>query len=106
MQMGEKCHKKHPDIVSRKIADEVILVPIKRKLADVNSIYLLRDDVSIRIWELIDGERKLRQIKDIICKEFEVDPHQAEQDLKKFLKQLEKIGGIITEVDDRGEISK
>lgn len=99
--MGEKRHRKHPDIVSRRIADEVILVPIKRKLADVSSIYLLRDDVSIRIWELIDGKRKVSQIKDVICKEFEVDPHQAEQDLKKFLKQLEKIGGIITEGDGR-----
>ncbi len=106
MEMDEKRYKKHPDIVSRKIADEVILVPIKRKLADVNSIYLLRDDVSARIWELIDGKRKVSQIKEIICKEFEVNPNQAEQDIIKFLKQLEKIAGTITETDDRGETSK
>ena len=102
----EKRYKKHPDIVSRKIADEVILVPVMQKLADVNSIYLLRDDVSARIWELIDGKRKVSQIKEIICKEFEVDPNQAEEDLMEFVEQLEKIGGIITETDDRGEISK
>lgn len=99
--MLEKHYKKDPDIVSRKIADEVILVPIRRKLADVSSIYLLRDDVSIRIWELIDGNRKVSQIKEIICSEFEVDPNQAEEDIIEFLKQLEKIRGILTEVDVR-----
>ena len=97
--MWEKRYKKHPDIVARKIADEVILVPIRRKLADVSSIYLLRDNVSTRIWDLINGKRKVSQIKEIICKEFEAN--QAGEDIIEFLKQLEKIGGIITEADDR-----
>lgn len=92
--MQKKSYQKDPNIVSRKIDDEVILVPIKRKLADVNAIYLLRDDVSVRIWELIDGKRSVREIKEIISREFEVDPKQAEDDIIGFLEQLEKIGGI------------
>ncbi len=95
--MQKKCYQKEPNIVSRKIGDEVILVPIKRKLANVNAIYLLQDDVSIRIWELIDGRRKVHEIIDIICAEFEVDQQEAEDDLIKFLKQLIKAGGIMTE---------
>ena len=91
----DKIYKKDPNIVFRKIADECILVPIKKKLADVNSIYLLRDDVSIRIWELIDGQKKVRQIREIICKEFKVDSKQAQEDLIEFLKDLEKIGNIL-----------
>lgn len=92
--MQKKSYQKDPNIVSRKIDDEVILVPIKRKLADVNAIYLLKDDVSVRIWELIDGKRSVGEIKEIISREFEVDPKQAEDDLIEFLEQLEKIGGI------------
>lgn len=95
--MQEKSYQKDPNIVSRKIADEVILIPIKRKLADVNAMYLLRDDVSIRIWELIDGKKTVGKIKEIITREFKVNPKQAENDLIEFLKQLEKIGGIIKE---------
>ena len=95
--MQERSYQKDPNIVSRKIADEVILVPIKRKLADVNAMYLLRDDVSARIWELIDGKRPVGKIKEIITREFKVDSKQAEDDLIEFLEQLEKIGGIIKE---------
>lgn len=62
MNYLEKCFEKDPNIPTRVIDDEVILVPIKRKLADVGAIYLLRDDVSARIWELIDGKRKVKEI--------------------------------------------
>ncbi len=96
MEIPDKCYGKHPNIVSRKIAGEVILVPIRQELADVNAIYLLQDDVSSRIWELIDGQRTVEEIRDIICDEFEVDPGQAEKDLIEFLNQMEKIGGIIS----------
>lgn len=101
--MQERCYHRDQNIVSRKIGDEVILVPINRKLVDVSAIYLLQDSVSIRIWELIDGRRKVQEIKEIICKEFKVDSKQAEEDLTKFLKQLEKIGAIITGVGLGGE---
>ncbi len=94
--MGMESYQKDPNIVSREIGGEVILVPIKRKLADVNAIYLLQDDVSIRIWELIDGQRNVHEIRDTICKEFDVDQREAEEDLNKFLKQLGKIGGVVT----------
>jgi hypothetical protein len=37
----EKCYQKDPNIVSRKIADEFILVPIKQNVGDLESIYTL-----------------------------------------------------------------
>ena len=95
MNYLEKIYQKDKDTPFRVIDDEVILVPIKRRLADVGAIYLLRDPVSTRIWELIDGRRKIGEIKDVIGEEFEVSPEKAEKDLIEFLKQLEKIGVII-----------
>jgi hypothetical protein len=106
MNYLEKIYSKSDSIVSRKIADEFILVPIRRKLADVNSIYLLQDDVSVRIWKLIDGQRPVGKIKKIICEEFDVSPEQAQSDLVEFLKQLEKIGEIIGEVSEKGKSLK
>ncbi|MFB0564681.1 MAG: PqqD family protein [Candidatus Aminicenantaceae bacterium] len=102
MDFLEKCYQKDPDTPSRKIADEIILVPIRRKLADVDSIYLLRENVTLRIWELIDGLRSVREIIEIIQKEFDVSAEQAQMDIVEFFKQLEKIGGIIREVS-KGE---
>jgi len=89
----ESCFTKDPSIVFRKVADEFILVPIKQKASDVESIYTM-NDVASRIWELIDGKRSLKDIKTILIKEFEVSPEEAEKDLVDFSRQLEKIGAV------------
>jgi len=88
-----KSFVKDPNIVSRKIADEIILVPIRQNVGDLESIYTL-NEVAARIWELIDGERKIEEIKDKIVEEFEVTPAEAEKDLIELLQKLEKIEAI------------
>jgi len=89
----DKCFDQDPSVVSRKIAGEFILVPIRQKAGDVESIYTL-DEVAARIWELIDGQRRVRDIRDQIVAEFEVGPDEAEADLVGFLRQLEHAGAV------------
>lgn len=93
----EKCFEKYPNIVSRTIADEVILVPIRRNVGDLESIYTL-NEVGAFIWELIDGKRKVSEIKEIVIEEFNVDEKEAEKDLIEFISQLEevKVVGLIS----------
>jgi hypothetical protein len=93
MSFLDKVYKKSDSIVFRKIADEFILVPIRQNVGDLESISTL-NEVAARIWELIDGEKKVREIKDKIVEEFEVTPQQAEKDLIEYLKQLKKISAI------------
>ena len=93
MHLLDKVYKKSDSIVSRKIADEFILVPIRQNVGDLESISTL-NEVAARIWELIDGKMKVREIKDKIVEEFEVTPQQAEKDLIEYLKQLKKIKAI------------
>lgn len=89
----EKRYTKDPNIVSRKIADEFILVPIKQKAGEVNSIYTM-NEVGSRIWELIDGEKPLSEIRDVLVNEFEVNTEEAEEDLIEFFQKLEQIGAV------------
>ena len=84
---------KDPNIVSRKIAGEFILVPIRKNVGDLESIYTL-NEVGARIWELINGKRKIEEIKEEIVEEFEVTPTEAERDLIELLQKLEKIEAI------------
>ena len=93
MSFLEKVYKKSDSIVSRKIADEFILVPIRQNVGDLESISTL-NEVAARIWELIDGKMKVREIKNKIIEEFEVTTQQAEKDLIEYLKQLKKISAI------------
>jgi len=82
-----------PSIVSRQIAGESILVPIRQTAGEVESIYTL-NEVAARAWELLDGQRRLSEIQDLIVAEFEVGPEEAGADLVEFLQQLERVGAV------------
>ena len=84
---------KDPSVVSRKIADEVILVPISQKTSEVAHIYTM-NQVAARIWELIDGENNLQDIQKVILTEFDISADQALSDLQEFLQQLQQAGAV------------
>ena len=89
----EKRFRTSDTVVSRKIADEFILVPIQSKSGDLDFIYTL-NEVGGRIWELIDGQNQLIDIRNKIIKEFEIGPDQADADIIEFLEQLEQIKAV------------
>jgi hypothetical protein len=86
-------YSKDQDIVFRRIADEVLLVPIRNNIHNLESIHAL-NSVGARIWELIDGTRTVDQIKDLIVEEFEINPKKAGKDLEEFLASLASIHAI------------
>ncbi len=94
MNVHDKVYKKSDSIVFRKIADEFILVPIRQNVGDLERIHTL-NEVAARIWELIDGKKKVIEIKNKIVEEFDVTPKAAEKDLIAYLRQLEGIKAII-----------
>jgi len=87
------CWRKTDSIVARKVADEVILVPVRHNVADLTAIYTL-NEIAARIWELIDGTRTGNIIYTILVNEFEATPEQVEADLTTYLTQLESIQAI------------
>lgn len=89
-----KAYVRNDSIVSRKIDDETILVPIRQNVGDLNSIYTL-NKVGARIWDLLDGEITLQEIVKKITEEFDVTTEQAEKDAEEFIDRLKKIGAVI-----------
>ena len=89
----DKRYQKNPDMVSRLIGDEFILVPIRRNVADLESVLTL-GGTGVRIWELIDGRLTVGELLDRVVEEFAVGPEQAEADLAEYLQSLEEIQGI------------
>ena len=86
-------YQKDPSIVSREIAGEVILVPIRRNVGDLESVYTLNETAALA-WTLFDGSLTVNQIQDQIVAEYEVDADEAERDLIELIQQLEEIGAI------------
>ena len=89
-----KVYKKSDSMVSRKIGNEFILVPIRQNAGDLDSIFTLNETAAY-IWDLIDGQTTVGEIKEKILDAFEVTTEDAEQDLKEHLRQLMTLKAII-----------
>ena len=56
MSVSKEIYRQDDSFVSRRIEGEVILVPIRQNVADLESIYTL-SEVGAYVWEQIDGRR-------------------------------------------------
>lgn len=92
-ELFAKRFSKDPNMVYRRIGEQCLLVPIRRQTADLTDIYEL-NPLGGHIWDLIDGQRTVREIRDQLLAEFEVSPQDVEKDLSEFLAQLVELGGI------------
>ena len=85
---------KNPDMVTRVIDDETILLPIYKTSDEINCIYTL-NEVASKVWDLVDGKKTLAQIKREVLKKFDTTPEEVDREMQKFLKDLKQIKAII-----------
>jgi len=71
-----------------------VLVSIKQSGPEIRRLHRLKDPVSTRIWELLDGKRTVEEILQVVCQEFDAEKQRASRDLAKFLKHLKSIGAV------------
>jgi hypothetical protein len=80
-----------PDVVTRNIAGEHLLVPVRTGVAQMDYLYTA-DEVGSVIFSLLDGERDAAAIGRRVAELFEVDAGQATADVAAFLQELEQAG--------------
>ncbi|MBN1814783.1 MAG: PqqD family protein [Anaerolineae bacterium] len=87
------CYEKDPSVVYREIGGEAILVPVRRHVADLDSIYTL-DEVGSRIWSLLEPSRSLDEVCHQLLTEYDVEQAVLTADLLEFVEQLESFGAV------------
>jgi hypothetical protein len=75
------------EIVSRQIEGEMVIVPIRRGVGDMNSLYTLNSVGSI-LWEFMAEVHTVPEMVKHVCAEFEVTSDQAGPDIEAFLSSL------------------
>jgi hypothetical protein len=78
-------------VVTRRIANETVIVPMTANVADLDSVYTL-NEVGSFIWDLVDGHRSAQSIAEMVAAEFDVPPEQAARDVDELLTALEEKG--------------
>ncbi len=91
--LSKKQYFRNEQFISRRIADEFLLVPISNQLSGDNWLFVL-NEVGGRIWELIDRDRSVQQIALLLLEEFDTSSEQLEEDLLSLLGQLQELGAI------------
>jgi hypothetical protein len=86
-------YTKHPDYVQRDVAGECILVPIRRRLTEANSIYVL-NETGAALWKRIDGQRTAQDIVTDFCHEYDVATDQLTKDFTSLLDDLLSIQAV------------
>jgi hypothetical protein len=84
---------KQDNFVTREIAGETIVVPIRGRTEDLDSIFTLNEQGTL-IWNLLDGRTNVSQIVEAISKTYEVTEDEATKDTIDFLTSLEAAGLI------------
>jgi hypothetical protein len=85
--------RQSPNIVSRNIAGEVILVPIARSADELESIYTLNETASA-IWDALDGHRTLADLLALVMDEYDVEADVAMRDLLELVEQLAQVKAV------------
>jgi len=85
--MWNTIYRKKDDVVSREIAEETILVPVRGRLADMQKIFSLNPTAEF-VWKNLDGKKKLVDILNALIDRFDVAKDEAEKDISDFVNEL------------------
>jgi hypothetical protein len=96
MTASAKCFSRENDCVTREIAGETIIVPIRNRVGDLDSIFTL-NEVGTMIWQLLDGRTNTHQIAEAVQQAYDVKQEEAIRDIVDFLESL-KTAGLIKEL--------
>ena len=80
-------------VVSRVIAGETLIIPVRKGVGDLASIYSL-NEVGSAIWQAIQQPRDKDEIVAAIEREFDAEHKQIERDVGAFLEDMQSAGLI------------
>ncbi len=83
--------RRSSNVVSRVVADEAIVVPIRRGVADLNSIYTFNESGTL-LWSLMDKGLDPAELVTYLQTEYGLSRDQARADAEAFLKELSAEG--------------
>jgi Coenzyme PQQ synthesis protein D (PqqD) len=80
-------------VVSRVVAGETLIVPVRGKVGDLASIYSFNETGSL-IWRLLDTPRTVGEVVGAVAEEYQVDTEKVRQDVLRFLSEMRAVGLI------------
>lgn len=77
------------NMVARKTGNEYVIIPVSNNIADMDSVFTINETGAF-LWEIIDGERNVEDLINVLVDEYEIDYQTALNDVSEFLEQMKK----------------
>jgi hypothetical protein len=90
-QPEEQLFIRSRSVVSRVVAGETLIVPVRGKVGDLASIYSFNGTGSL-IWRLLDAPTALTDLINAVERTYDVAPESAREDVTKFLNDMLSVG--------------
>lgn len=90
-------YRMRDNLVTRRIVGETIIVPVSGDLASLQKVFSLNETGAF-VWDRLDGETRLGDIRDALVEEFEVARGAAWDDVKELVTDLAR-ANLIEKVD-------
>ena len=97
MDISSAVFRHNDSLVARDLAGEKVIIPIRGRVGDLNSIYTL-NHVANEVWNLLDGRRAVSEIVSRLQQEYEVDPATLADDVLRVLNEMKEEGLIVSAV--------
>jgi Coenzyme PQQ synthesis protein D (PqqD) len=81
------------NVVSRVIAGETLIVPVRRGVADLAALFSF-NPVGSTIWEAIAQPRTVDELATVLADTYDVTPEKAREDLEVFLNEAQAAGVV------------
>jgi len=88
---GTKRFLRSKSVVSRQIAGETLVVPIRGKVGDLASIYSF-NETGTALWVALEDPKSLDNLTDLLCQTYDVTWDDAERDATAFVNEMEAAG--------------
>ena len=89
--LSDQAFVRAQSVVSRRVAEETLIVPIRGKVGDLASIYSFNETGSL-IWQALETPKGLNELIEVVEAEYSVEREQAERDAKQFLNDMLAVG--------------
>ncbi|WP_420208560.1 PqqD family protein [Candidatus Electronema sp. JC] len=86
------------NIVTRKVMDETLLVPISGQLASMDNLYTLNETGAF-IWQALDGVRSLAEISEMLERQYDAPAEVIAADVLEIADGLAEAGLIVADVN-------
>ena len=97
MGLATKRFVRSESVISRVIAGETLIVPIRKGVGDLASIFSL-NQVGGAIWDAVSVPRSKVELVGLIAQGFSGEHQQIECDVETFLAELEN-AGLVTSAE-------